>query len=290
MRRENGILLRAAVCFTEDSAIVFRHSFQRNLEMVCRVWFQVVWAVVVCLATLPECGAAEQIDSARPVTPAAKELRVGALRVDRVLFLGNSITLHGPAPKIGWTGNWGMAASAVEKDYVHLLTAQIAKTAGGMPAVKVKNIADFERNLDAYNLAEGLKDELEFQADLVIVAIGENSAALTTDEAKLRFSTSFAKLFAELKRHGNPTLIVRSQFWADSAKDERMKQACLDVGGVFVEISQLGADETNFARSERKFEHAGVAGHPGDKGMQALADELWKAIQKQATPASVKQD
>ncbi len=256
--------------------------------MVCRVWFQVAWAMVVSLMMLKECGAAEQIDSARPVTPAAKELRVGALRVDRVLFLGNSITLHGPAPKIGWTGNWGMAASAVEKDYVHLLTAQIAKTAGGMPAVKVKNIADFERNLDAYNLAEGLKDELEFQADLVIVAIGENSAALTTDEAKLRFSTSFAKLFAELKRHGNPTLIVRSQFWADSAKDERMKQACLDAGGVFVEISQLGADEANFARSERKFEHAGVAGHPGDKGMQALADELWKAIQKQARPVPVK--
>ena len=258
--------------------------------MICRAWTQVALAMVVSLVMLKECGAAEQIDSVRPVTPAAKELRVGALRVNRVLFLGNSITLHGPAPKIGWTGNWGMAASAVEKDYVHLLTAQIAKATGGMPEVKAKNIADFERNLDAYNLAEGLKDELEFKADLIIVAIGENSAALTTDEAKLRFSTSFAKLFAELKRHGNPTLIVRSQFWADSAKDERMKQACLDVGGVFVEISQLGADEANFARSERKFEHAGVAGHPGDKGMQALADELWKAISKRATPESVKQD
>ena len=183
-----------------------------------------------------------------------------------------------------------MAASALEKDYVHVLTAQIAKAAGGLPEVKTKNIADFERNLDAYNLAEGLKVELEFKADLIIVAIGENSAALTTDEAKLRFKTSFDKLLAELKKHGNPTLIVRSQFWADSAKDERMKQACLDAGGIFAEISQLGADEANFARSERKFEHAGVAGHPGDKGMQALADELWKAIQKQATPASVKQD
>ena len=159
-----------------------------------------------------------------------------------------------------------------------------------MPEVKAKNIADFERNLDAFNVTEGLKDELEFQADLIIVAIGENSAALATDEAKLRFKTSFDKLLAELKRHGDPTLIVRSQFWADAAKDERMKQACLDAGGTFVDISKLGADEANFARSERKFEHAGVAGHPGDKGMQALADELWKAIQKRATPESVKQD
>ena len=39
----------------------------------------------------------------------------------RVLFVGNSITLHGPSPKIGWTNNWGMAATARDKDYVHLL-------------------------------------------------------------------------------------------------------------------------------------------------------------------------
>ena len=39
----------------------------------------------------------------------------------RVLFVGNSITLHGPRPQIGWTNNWGMAATARDKDYVHLL-------------------------------------------------------------------------------------------------------------------------------------------------------------------------
>ena len=43
----------------------------------------------------------------------------------RVLFLGNSITRHGIKREIGWHFDHGMAASAREKDYVHLLMAQI---------------------------------------------------------------------------------------------------------------------------------------------------------------------
>ena len=51
----------------------------------------------------------------------------------RVLFVGNSITLHGPRPQIGWTNNWGMAASARDKDYVHLLQKKIAAVREELP-------------------------------------------------------------------------------------------------------------------------------------------------------------
>jgi hypothetical protein len=39
----------------------------------------------------------------------------------RVLVLGNSITQHGPSDAVGWTGDWGMAATSIEKDFVHVL-------------------------------------------------------------------------------------------------------------------------------------------------------------------------
>jgi len=39
----------------------------------------------------------------------------------KILIVGNSITRHGVLPSIGWYHDFGMAASAEENDYVHLL-------------------------------------------------------------------------------------------------------------------------------------------------------------------------
>ena len=226
---------------------------------------------------------ATSIDEREPFAAKEPALHIGKLPVNKVLFLGNSITLHGPAPNIGWTGDWGMAASAAEKDYVHVLLDQISKAAGGKPQVMVKNIPDFERRLTDYNLQQELKQELAFHADLIVISLGENASSPKTDAAKVQFASAFANLFAELRKHGQPTLLVRSQFWQDADKDRLMKQACADAGGIFIDISKLGFDAANYARAERQIEHAGVAGHPGDKGMQELADALWHSIQKQAS-------
>jgi hypothetical protein len=208
-------------------------------------------------------------------------LKVGNLRVARILFLGNSITLHGPAPEIGWTGDWGMAASARDKDYVHQLLDRISKATGGTPKVMIRNIADFERKLIDFNIREALKEELAFEAEVVILAIGENASSPKTDEARKQFADALSDLLAQLSRHGRPKLFVRSQFWPDAEKDRLLKKASGDVGGVFVDLGKLGTDPANFARSERPIEHAGVGGHPGDRGMAAIADELWRAMKQE---------
>jgi len=197
------------------------------------------------------------------------------IQVDRILFLGNSITRHGPAPKIGWTGDWGMAATALEKDFVHLVTAGLADR---KPEIRLKNIADFERNLATYDVEAQLKAELDFKPTLVILAIGENVAALQTDEAKALFKTSLQKLLGALKAAGKPSILVRSCFWEDKTKDAILREACAAAGGTFVDIAALGKDESNYARAERKIEHAGVAAHPGDKGMKAIADAILAAL------------
>lgn len=196
----------------------------------------------------------------------------------KVLFFGNSITLHGPKADIGWTGNWGMAASAAEKDYVHLVTAALAARSATAPEVMVKNIADFERAYVDYDIAGKLKEQIGFKADLIIVAIGENVPALKTAEEEAAFLKAVTTLLRSVKGDRDATVLVRSSFWANPAKDKALVTACSAVGGVFVDISALGKDESNYARSEREFKHAGVANHPGDKGMAAIADAIVKAL------------
>ena len=199
-------------------------------------------------------------------------------KIGKILFLGNSITKHGPAPKIDWTGNWGMAASAEAKDYAHLVLRSVAKTTGKTPEAMIENIVDFERNYATYDMMEKRKNLFAFKADVVVLAIGENVASLKTDEAKAAFKGSLVKLLRALKADNNPTILVRSCFWADAAKDEVLKQACQEADGVFVNIGTLAKDKSNYARSEREFKNAGVANHPGDQGMQAIAAAIIEAM------------
>lgn len=196
----------------------------------------------------------------------------------KVLFLGNSITKHGPKADIDWSGNWGMAASEESKDYVHLVTKALTEKSGAAPEVMVKNIADFERAYAGYDFATKQKEAVDFNADLIILAIGENVPGLKTPEDKIKLQEAVTKLLAALKGDRKPTILVRSCFWANAAKDEALKQACDAVGGTYVDISALGKEEKNFGRSEREFKHAGVANHPGDRGMAAIAGALVETL------------
>jgi hypothetical protein len=203
-----------------------------------------------------------------------------------VLFLGNSITLHSPAPQIGWNGNWGMAASSEDKDFVHQFSKHIEHQQDSRPKLIVRNIADFERSLSQYDIPKQLTELFTDQPELIIIAIGENVSDLATPEKQAEFRESFQKLLQFAKTHSNATIIVRSCFWANEIKDRIMQEQSQAADIMFVDIGNLGADLRNRASAERDFTHAGVAGHPGDRGMAAIADALWMALQK-STKATV---
>lgn len=248
-------------------------SFAITSRLLNRLGLVLVFALLVGTHRLD--AASVPPSPSQPAGLSLPEVKLAQIR--RVLFLGNSITLHGPKADIGWTGNWGMAASSEDKDYVHLVKAGLTQQLGVIPEIRVRNIADFERNYSTYDVKTQLKEVLAFEPDLVVLAIGENVPGLGSDKARVEFKEAVLRLVNALVEKRHPRIVVRSSFWADPAKDTVLREACDAVKGRWVDAGPIGKDPSNAARSERSFKHDGVAGHPGDKGMKALAELILKA-------------
>lgn len=195
----------------------------------------------------------------------------------KVLFLGNSITLHGPNKKVDWTGNWGMAATAEDKDYVHLVAKGIEEWNAEAPNILVKNIASFEREQTKYDLESNLQEAKTFKANLIILAIGENVPHLKTEADKEALKTAVLKLINYVKAPES-RVIIRGPFWHNEAKESVLKSIAAETGAIYVDISDLDKDESHFARSQMPYKYPDVGNHPSDKGMKAMADAILKAI------------
>ena len=194
----------------------------------------------------------------------------------RVAFLGNSITLHAKAPHIGWTNEWGMAASAAERDYVHLVTKGIERKTGRRADVLVRNIADFERGSREYDITNRLGDVVGFAPDYLIVAIGENVPDLAADADRLAYRKAVENLLGLFMRgKKRPNVVVRGVFWKNDVKDKQMAHAARDFGVPFVRTDV--ADEPGM-KATGLFAHPGVAAHPGDKGMAETAHRILAAL------------
>ena len=185
-----------------------RQSFQRLLTAAC-----FLLAMHCCFVDELVAQEADEVASQPP-------LMVGSIAVEKVLFLGNSITLHGPLESIGWTGNWGMAASAPDKDYVHLLSARLAEVSNGKPHTMVRNVADFERQYASFDVQSKFMEEHDFKADLIIIAIGENVPALAGEKELAEYEAAVTRLLQSFQAKSKPTIFVRSTFWSDDAKNE----------------------------------------------------------------------
>ena len=203
------------------------------------------------------------------------EIAGGVTGGTRLVVLGNSITLAARHDEIGWPRSCGMAASAPEKDYVHLLIDGLGRRSSRGVDYRIKNIATFERGWKGFDLAQ--YDHLvAFKPEILVVAIGENMANLTDDSDA--FEAVFADLIGRFKK-ANPAcrIVVRGVFWPNSAKDAAMKAVAQRLGCAWVEMSDFGRHDEYKALG--LYTHRGVAGHPGDKGMAVIADRLLKALE-----------
>ena len=211
--------------------------------------------------------------------------RIGSLKASKILFLGNSLTLHGPRPDINWSGNWGMAATAAKNDYVHRLTQAInnhtkgdlllgpANAKGNKGVENIRNIAAvFEVGYRTYE-ASKLERQLQWKADIVIIQCGENVPAKDFDGTA--FQKAFRTLLNDLKAACDPHIFVTGNIlWGNTGLDKIKKRVCAEdpTKRTFVGISKYASDVPRY----------GPVGHPNDQGMKLIAETLFAAIRKQA--------
>jgi hypothetical protein len=199
-----------------------------------------------------------------------------------IFVIGNSITRHLSKPDIGWHGHWGMAATREKNDYVGKLVEKLNQgfNKGHWQAVRFNGLA-LERDAQQPVLTDR---EIEFarSAQIVVVQLGDNFevANFHKDPSAVNaFSTAYSDLLTRLKPSAG-SLVCISTWWASAQKDQIIKQRCTQANGIFVDISGLFNVSANIAGNERVISHRGVAAHPGDLGMNHIADRIYKVLPK----------
>lgn len=190
----------------------------------------------------------------------------------RVLFIGNSITRHGPKPEIGWPYDWGMAASCPEKDYVHQ-TVAILEERGMTVDYAFANFSRWEVNYWDDSVLEECDDLLRFKPDVVVIRIGENiwSRAVRHKLEEVPLYPQFDKMVKAFAKSG-AKIILTDLFWAHEPIDESIRLVAEGGNYPLVHLGDLGERDENMAKG--LFEHSGVAAHPGDLGMYRIAERI----------------
>ena len=191
----------------------------------------------------------------------------------RVLFVGNSITRHGVKHDIGWHNDWGMAASALEKDYVHIVAKEISQKDSEatfcicQAAEWECNWYDGEKTFELFNAAR------DFKADIIVMRLVENCPRDNYNSDL--FMEEYGKLVSYLNSSGKAKIIITTGFWKHIA-DGAIREYARKNGYPLVELNDLGEDDN--MKAIGLFEHGGVANHPGNLGMQNIAERIFNVL------------
>ena len=208
----------------------------------------------------------------------------------KVLFIGNSIT-RVPISSVWW-GNWGMAASTREKDYVHLVMARLQQmnpsATYDITSISIAGVGSWETNEDFYHPTVYAPTVLENEhlphadTDLIVIRLGENVKDVTNYELALVSLVNYLKLIAP-----DAQVLITGQFWTNAAKETACRNAATRTNSIFVQINQFDTPAYkervgNLVYGDDNQWHyitdQGVADHPSDAGMQAIANAILDAI------------
>ena len=197
--------------------------------------------------------------------------------IDEILVIGNSITKHGQYAEIGWPYNWGMAASAEENDWVHLVTEYLSKDQNIDVKLNILNNVDvlwIDREWDRIK-----QHVISNKNKIIFIQIGDNAI----DTHFNSFERPYRKLLDFIQEKSSAKVFLLST-WRISSNfpngnaDSIIKNLADEYSHSFISINQLYKDPLNQAKDEALCQNPDinhhVCWHPGDIGMKAIAFEV----------------
>jgi hypothetical protein len=204
----------------------------------------------------------------RKELPNVVQPTAGIDEVFEFVFLGNSLTHHAPNPDLGWTGNYGMAASAIEHDYVHKFLS-IVDTRNAY----VANMYPIEKDISQLTVVVDRVRPAIQNSSTIVIQLGDNTNANKNEE--LNALQASIEDLARLRKP-NQLLFCISTYWRSEVKDRIIKDSCEANGGNYVFIGDIfdyqSAEELPY------FNHPGVNKHPKDTQMTLIAQRVYSAI------------
>ncbi len=190
-------------------------------------------------------------------------------QIRRILFFGNSLTMHPPYPEKSWAGYWGMAATQPDRDYVHRLQLYITGRQGVVPEIKV-----IRSDLPWFPDSAG-REVTRFDPDLVVVQMGNNA---TGAESVDQWRADFHLIAQGAQATGAMIIVVG--LWDVAEDDPREVNARLmaeELQAPFVPIRDMYSIDTS-AQTDGPCPDAGVCWHPGDAGMSLIAWRIYNVL------------
>ncbi len=216
----------------------------------------------------------------------------------RILFWGASTTKHPPSASLGWYGDWGMAASAEENDYVHKLVSYleeeyypskvtfevVASSALDQALSSETSTTRDWTNYAQYVEIEGIMKELK--PNIIVTAMTGNMGASTSVDV----AYNAYKQFYDMMYSYCPDAIVVAQHCGLSCltrNDQLIAKLDADYSDkIFFDYHvnpEMKKDPANLAP---EFENSGVAAHWGDKGHNLVATTCFGYIAPEV-PANI---
>lgn len=199
-----------------------------------------------------------------------------------VLFIGNSICIHGIVDI--WQGEWGMAATDREHDYVHVAVDLLSETydvdyvaCSAYDSWEIP-IIEREETMKIYDVF------LSRELDYIVLQLGEN--VTYTDGLE----EDYGELFEYLTGNSDAELIVVGNFWKNEEVENAKKLEAEKRQIPYVDLSDMWGEEEYYAGIGTQvydqsgnlypIDNEGVAKHPGDAGMEEIGKRIADKIKK----------